>query len=65
MAFKTMGYDMSIQSLGLALDLKLGHYMHVSPISMVGSQLLGTLVGAFVQTSVGLMICGMMTFLIL
>jgi OPT family oligopeptide transporter len=51
MAFKTMGYDISIQSLGLSLDLKLGQYMHISPISLVFAQLIGTVLGSFTMTT--------------
>ena len=51
MAFKTMGYDISIQALGLSLDLKLGQYMHISPMSLVFAQLIGTILGSFTMTS--------------
>ncbi|KAJ3270451.1 hypothetical protein HDV01_007811 [Terramyces sp. JEL0728] len=46
MAFKTLGYDIVIQSLSLVGDLKLGHYMHIAPIAMVAAQFIGTVIGA-------------------
>ncbi|KAJ3258762.1 hypothetical protein HK103_003356 [Boothiomyces macroporosus] len=46
MAFKTLGYDIVIQSLALVGDLKLGHYMHIAPKAMVAAQFIGTLIGA-------------------
>ena len=51
MAFKTMGYDMAMQALDLTMDLKLGHYMHISPLAMVTSQLIGATIGSFFSTS--------------
>ncbi|KAJ3306357.1 hypothetical protein HDV03_005324 [Kappamyces sp. JEL0829] len=50
--FKSMGYDVVIQSLNLTGDLKLGHYMHISPIAMVAAQFIGTLIGVFFNTFV-------------
>lgn len=51
MAFKTMGYDISIQALNLSLDLKLGQYMHISPVSLVAAQLVGTVLGSLTMTT--------------
>ncbi|KAJ3270066.1 hypothetical protein HDV01_000560 [Terramyces sp. JEL0728] len=50
MCFKSLGTNMMLQAVSLLNDLKLGHYMHISPIAMVGSQLLGTVIGALVNT---------------
>ncbi|KAJ3340337.1 hypothetical protein HDU91_000875, partial [Kappamyces sp. JEL0680] len=50
--FKSMGYDIVIQSLNLTSDLKIGHYMHISPIAMVIAQFIGTLIGVFFNTFV-------------
>lgn len=48
--FKSLGYNVLIQALSLAGDLKLGHYMHISPISMFAAQLIGTLIGIIFNT---------------
>ncbi|KAJ3310940.1 hypothetical protein HDV04_004546 [Boothiomyces sp. JEL0838] len=46
MCFKSLGYNMVIQALNLASDLKLGHYMAIAPTSMFISQMIGTFIGA-------------------
>lgn len=56
MAFKTMGYDISIQALNLSGDLKLGYYMHISPLAMIASQLIGTVIGSVFMTIVAFMV---------
>ncbi|KAI8908986.1 OPT oligopeptide transporter protein-domain-containing protein [Gorgonomyces haynaldii] len=50
MVFKSYGYNIMIQALDLTADLKLAHYMHISPISMVFAQGLGTLFGVLCNT---------------
>ncbi|KAI8903159.1 OPT oligopeptide transporter protein-domain-containing protein [Gorgonomyces haynaldii] len=49
--FKSFGYNVMIQALNLVSDLKLGHYMHISPYAMVTAQLIGTVVGIFFNTA--------------
>lgn len=49
-SFKSLGYNVLIQALSLAGDLKLGHYMHIPPYAMVAAQLIGTLIGIFFNT---------------
>lgn len=56
MAFKSLGYDISIQALALVGDLKFGYYMHISPIAMVASQLIGTLIGIFFNSLVAFLL---------
>jgi hypothetical protein len=48
--FKSFGYNVMIQALFLVADLKLGHYMHIAPYSMVGCQIWGTLIGVLFNT---------------
>lgn len=48
--FKSLGYNVVIQALALILDLKLGHYMHISPITMVAGQIIGTSIGILFNT---------------
>lgn len=48
--FKSLGYNVVIQALNLVSDLKLGHYMHISPITMVFGQVLGTVIGIIFNT---------------
>jgi OPT family small oligopeptide transporter len=50
MTFKSLGYNVMIQALDLTKHLKIAHYMHISPISMVAAQLLGSVLGAFLNT---------------
>ena len=50
MAFKSLGTNNLIQAMTLLTDLKLGHYLHIPPIAMVGCQMYGTLVSSFVST---------------
>ncbi|KAJ3367213.1 hypothetical protein HDU91_001606 [Kappamyces sp. JEL0680] len=52
MCFKSLGYNMVIQALSLTGDLKIGHYMHISPRSMFVSQLIGTAIGALLNLGV-------------
>ena len=52
MTFKSFGYNIMIQALNLSSDLKLSHYMHISPIAMVGAQFIGTVIGAFMNTGI-------------
>lgn len=49
-SFKSLGYNVLIQALSLVGDLKLGHYMHIAPISMVAAQLIGTVIGIVFNT---------------
>ena len=39
-----------IQALSLTSDLKLGHYMHIPPLAMIGAQFIGTLIGVVMNT---------------
>ncbi|KAJ3323213.1 hypothetical protein HDV06_001980 [Boothiomyces sp. JEL0866] len=50
MTFKSLGTNIMLQAISLLGDLKLGHYMHISPIAMVAAQFLGTLYGSVVNT---------------
>lgn len=50
MTFKSLGYNTLIQALALVSDLKLGHYMHIAPISMVIAQMIGTVIGIIFNT---------------
>lgn len=50
-SFKSLGYNVLIQALALVADLKLAHYMHICPKSMVAAQLIGTLIGIFFNTA--------------
>jgi OPT family oligopeptide transporter len=50
MAYKSLGVNTSLQALTLIQDLKLGHYMKIPPIAMVGCQLYGTFVGSLTTT---------------
>lgn len=52
MMFKNYGYLAMSQALYFASDLKLGHYMHVSPRVMFWSQLLASVWSAIVQIAV-------------
>jgi OPT oligopeptide transporter protein len=45
-----LGTNSVRQSIILLADLKLGHYMKISPMHMVICQLYGSLLGAFVNT---------------
>ncbi|KAJ3175309.1 hypothetical protein HK101_010691, partial [Irineochytrium annulatum] len=49
MSFKTLGYMSMYQGIGLAQDLKLGHYLKVPPRTMFLSQLYATLLTTFVN----------------
>jgi hypothetical protein len=46
MCFKSLGYNMVIQALNLLSGLKQAHYMHISPIYVFLSQMIGTFIGA-------------------
>ena len=59
--FKSLGYNIVIQALNLVSDLKIGHYMHISPIAMVVCQLLGTLIGILFNTGGAFYILDIMT----
>ncbi|KAI8893981.1 OPT oligopeptide transporter protein-domain-containing protein [Globomyces pollinis-pini] len=50
MCFKTLGYDITIQGLNLSSSQKIGHYLHIPPRAMFISQMIGTLIGVFVNT---------------
>ncbi|KAJ3276094.1 hypothetical protein HDV01_006264 [Terramyces sp. JEL0728] len=52
MCFKSLGYNMVIQALNLASDLKMGHYMAIAPTSMFICQMIGTFIGAIGNLSV-------------
>ncbi|KAJ3005346.1 hypothetical protein HKX48_000732, partial [Thoreauomyces humboldtii] len=56
MCFKSFGYNVLIQALAMAGDLKLGHYLHIAPWIMFGTQIWGNLVGAAVSTGSSLWI---------
>lgn len=49
MWFTTYGASTVSQSMNMIKDLKLGQYMHIPQATVVISQLLGTLVGIFVN----------------
>ncbi|KAJ2993048.1 hypothetical protein HDV02_002694 [Globomyces sp. JEL0801] len=51
MTFKSLGFNVMMQALSLIRDLKISHYMHISPIAMVASQLIGTLIGAVLNAT--------------
>lgn len=48
--FKSLGYNVMIQALNLAQDLKVGHYMHISPLSILLVQFIGTFIGIIINT---------------
>jgi len=50
MSFKALGTTILMQCLFLIKDLKIAHYMHISPIAVVGAQIYGTLIGAIAST---------------
>jgi OPT family small oligopeptide transporter len=50
MAFKALGTTVLIQCLFLIKDLKLAHYMHISPVKVILSQLWGTIIGSVIST---------------
>ncbi|KAJ3013616.1 hypothetical protein HKX48_005646 [Thoreauomyces humboldtii] len=52
MCFKSYGYNTMIQALSLLSDLKLGHYLHIGPRTMLFTQMYGTVIGAFISTGV-------------
>ncbi|CCM00338.1 uncharacterized protein FIBRA_02368 [Fibroporia radiculosa] len=52
MLFKTFGFITVSQSLSLASDLKIGHYMKVPPRIMFAAQTLATILSAFICVSV-------------
>ncbi|KAJ3058654.1 hypothetical protein HDU98_005261 [Podochytrium sp. JEL0797] len=52
MAFKSLALNNLNQGILLVSGLKLGHYLHVPPIAILVSQLLGTLINAVCSTSV-------------
>ena len=45
MYFKTLGFNTCVQAGRLANDLKIGHYMKVSPRIVFFNQILGTVIG--------------------
>ncbi|KAJ3310946.1 hypothetical protein HDV04_004552 [Boothiomyces sp. JEL0838] len=51
MTFKSLGYNVMLQALFLTKDLKIGHYLHISPISIVLTQLLGIILGSISSTA--------------
>jgi OPT family oligopeptide transporter len=51
MTFKSLGYNVMIQALSMTRDLKIAHYMHISPVAMVFCQLLGCIVGGILNTT--------------
>ncbi|KAJ3308929.1 hypothetical protein HDV04_000615 [Boothiomyces sp. JEL0838] len=51
MGFKSLATNVMLQAVALLADLKLGHYMHISPIAMVAAQCIGTLYGAIGNTA--------------
>lgn len=52
MWFTTFGSSTVIQSMNMLKDLKLGQYMHMPPITIVLAQLIGTLMGIFINYGV-------------
>ena len=54
MCFKSLGYNMVIQALDLLSDLKIGHYLHISPIAMFAAQMIGTFIGAVLNLATAL-----------
>ena len=54
MCFKSLGYNMVIQALNLLSGLKQAHYMHISPIYVFLSQMIGTLMGGVINLLVAL-----------
>jgi len=52
MLFKTYGYITMLQALSFIQDLKLGHYMKVSPRTMFSAQVTATIWSSFVQIAV-------------
>ncbi|KAJ3268241.1 hypothetical protein HDV01_003237 [Terramyces sp. JEL0728] len=51
MGFKSLSTNVMLQAVALLADLKLGHYMHIPPISMVAAQFIGTFYGAVANTA--------------
>ncbi|KAJ3318241.1 hypothetical protein HDV06_000734 [Boothiomyces sp. JEL0866] len=51
MCFKSLGTNIMFQAVALMSDLKLGHYMHISPISMIAAQFIGTFYGSIINTA--------------
>lgn len=52
--FKSLGTNTLVQALNLISDLKLGHYMKINPIHMVFAQCYGTVMGAIINTIIGI-----------
>lgn len=52
MFFKTFGYITNAQAITFASDMKLGHYMKISPRVMFAAQFFATIWGALVQLCV-------------
>nr|KAJ3422003.1 hypothetical protein HK105_001565 [Polyrhizophydium stewartii] len=65
MTFKSLAYNIMIQALALVSDLKIGNYLHISPIHMVAAQLYGTLLGALVNTSTAFWVLNSLSSLLL
>lgn len=53
MAFKSLVTNTGIQAQYLLQDLKIGHYMHLSPIKVFAAQFYGTFVGSICTTLMG------------
>ncbi|ORY48040.1 OPT superfamily oligopeptide transporter [Rhizoclosmatium globosum] len=52
MAFKSLALNNLNQGILLVSGLKLGHYLHVPPVAIIGAQFLGTFINALAATSV-------------
>jgi len=50
MCFKSLGYNTMINACLLLSDLKLGHYLHISPVAMFTSQCIGVGITVFLGT---------------
>ncbi|KAJ3023658.1 hypothetical protein HKX48_001882 [Thoreauomyces humboldtii] len=54
MCFKSYGYNVLAQAIVMLGDLKFGHYLHLAPWVMFGSQVWGNFVGSLVSTGASL-----------
>jgi OPT family small oligopeptide transporter len=50
MVFKSYGYNIMLQALELCAQLKVSHYLHVSPMAITIAQLIGTGIGVVCNT---------------
>ncbi|KAJ7775950.1 OPT-domain-containing protein [Mycena maculata] len=50
--FKAYGYATSVQTISFASDLKLAHYLHISPRATFWAQIWGTVLTSFVCTGI-------------